>query len=209
MPLVRTIIYFLLAAVLASAVLFGLWLDVHVLQDKLGEISVTEILQEGMLALIVGIHFKLVNDSAFMRNCNLLIGGFFLAMLIRELDALFDFISHGSWVWFALISSLSVMAYTARHYRKTLAELSRYPLTPHYGMMISGLLCILVFSRLFGMHALWDSVLGDEYLRIVKNMVEEGAESFGYTLCLTSSIAYYFYQLRSERSLNEPSSTVL
>ncbi|MCS2169261.1 transporter [Scandinavium sp. TWS1a] len=208
MPLVRTMIYILLAAVLASAVLFGLWLDVHVLQDKLGEISVTETLQAGMLAMIIVIHFKLVNDSAFMRNCNLLIGGFFLAMLIRELDGLFDLISHGSWVWFALFSSIIVIAYTARQHRRTLAELSRYPLTPYYGMMISGLLCILVFSRLFGMHSLWESVLGDEYLRVVKNMVEEGAESFGYTLCLTSSIAYYFYQLRSERSLNEQPPTV-
>lgn len=203
MSLVRTMIYILLAAVLASAVLFGLWFDVHVLQDKLGEISVTETLQAGMLAAIVVIHFKLVNDSAFMRNCNLLIGGFFLAMLIRELDGLFDLISHGSWVWFALLSSILVIAYTARHHRRTLAELSRYPLTPYYGMMISGLLCILVFSRLFGMHSLWESVLGDEYLRVVKNMVEEGSESFGYTLCLTASIAYYFYQRRSERSLNE------
>ena len=204
MLLIRTIIYFLLAGILASTVVLGLWIDVYMLQDKLGEVSVTEMFQELILATIVLIHFKLVKDSAYMRECHLLIGGFFLAMLIRELDSLFDLISHGSWVWFALIASLVIIAYAARNYRRTLDDLARYPLMPYYGMMISGLLCILVFSRLFGMHLLWKTVLEGQYVRVVKNMVEEGAESFGYVLCLTSSIGYYFYQRQSERdSINE------
>lgn len=177
MALVRTVYYFLLAAVFASIVLFGLWLDVHVLHDKLHEISVTEILQETILAVIVFIHFRLVKDTEYMRECNVLIGGFFMAMLIRELDALFDFIAHGSWVWFALSVSILAISYATLRYRKTLLQLSSYPQTPYYGMMISGLLCVLVFSRLFGMHLLWDSVLGEEYVRIIKNIVEEGAES--------------------------------
>lgn len=197
MALLRTIFYFLLATVFAGVVLLGLWLDVHVLQDKLREVSVTEILQEIILGTIVFLHFRLVKASERMRECNLLIGAFFLAMLIRELDALFDFIAHGSWVWFALMVSIAAIAFAASRYRKTVSQLSVYPQTPYYGMMISGLLCVLVFSRLFGMHSLWDSVLGDQYMRIVKNMVEEGAESFGYTLCLTSSIGYYFYQCRT------------
>ena len=29
------------------------------------------------------------------------------------------------------------------------------------------------------------------YVRVVKNVVEEGSESFGYMLCLTASIGYY------------------
>lgn len=35
-------------------------------------------------------------------------------------------------------------------------------------MMISGLLAILVFSRLFGMHGLWYAVLEENYARVVK-----------------------------------------
>ncbi|CDL60957.1 FIG00731417: hypothetical protein [Klebsiella pneumoniae IS39] len=56
-------------------------------------------------------------------------------------------------------------------------------------MMISGLLAILVFSRLFGMHGLWYAVLEENYARVVKNTVEEGSESFGYMLCLTATLA--------------------
>jgi hypothetical protein len=50
---------------------------------------------------------------------------------------------------------------------------------------------VLVFSRLFGMQAMWHAILADGYVRIVKNAVEEGSESFGYMLCLTASIGYY------------------
>lgn len=128
-----------------------------------------------------------------LRYCNILVGGFFLAMLIRELDALFDLITHGSWVWFALATTIAALIAPLRHARQTLSQLAQYTRTPYYGMMISGLLAILVFSRLFGMHGLWYAVLDENYARVVKNTVEEGSESFGYMLCLTASIGYYCY----------------
>ncbi|HFT1457170.1 TPA: transporter, partial [Klebsiella pneumoniae] len=77
--------------------------------------------------------------------------------------------------------------------RQTLSQLAEYTRTPYYGMMISGLLAILVFSRLFGMHGLWYAVLEENYARVVKNTVEEGSESFGYMLCLTATLGYACY----------------
>ncbi|QLO78096.1 hypothetical protein HV306_13805 [Klebsiella grimontii] len=70
-------------------------------------------------------------------------------------------------------------------------SLAQYTRTPWYGLLISGLLAILVFSRLFGMQALWLAILDGGYVRVVKNVVEEGSESFGYMLCLTASIGYF------------------
>ena len=128
-----------------------------------------------------------------MRYSNILIGGFFLAMLIRELDGLFDLLSHGSWVWFALLATVGSLLAPLRHLRQTLSQLAEYTRTPYYGMMISGLLAILVFSRLFGMHGLWYAVLDENYARVVKNTVEEGSESFGYMLCLTATLGYACY----------------
>ncbi len=75
---------------------------------------------------------------------------------------------------------------------------SRYPGTagkihaiPWYGILLSGLLAVLVFSRLFGMQVLWHAILEHGYMRVVKNAVEEGSESFGYMLCLAASLGYY------------------
>ena len=136
---------------------------------------------------------KLARKYAHLRYSNILIGGFFLAMLIRELDGLFDLLSHGSWVWFALLATAGSLLLPLRHLRKTLSQLAAYTRTPYYGMMISGLLAILVFSRLFGMHGLWYAVLDENFARVVKNTVEEGSESFGYMLCLTATLGYACY----------------
>lgn len=193
MSVLRSFLFFLGAGAASAVAVLCLWIDVRVFDNNIPEISLTEIVQESVLAIIVLIHFALAGRYALLRYCNILVGGFFLAMLIRELDAVFDLISHGSWVWFALFSTLCTLIYPLRHYRHTLSQLAQYTRTPYYGMMLSGLLAVLVFSRLFGMHGLWYSILEEGYAREVKNAVEEGSESFGYMLCLTASIGYYCY----------------
>lgn len=193
MSVLRSFLFFLGAGAASAVAVLCLWIDVRVFDNNIPEISLTEIVQESVLAIIVLIHFALAGRYALLRYCNILVGGFFLAMLIRELDAVFDLISHGSWVWFALFSTLCTLIYPLRYYRHTLSQLAQYTRTPYYGMMLSGLLAVLVFSRLFGMHGLWYSILEEGYARVVKNAVEEGSESFGYMLCLTASIGYYCY----------------
>ncbi|MCE5365837.1 transporter [Klebsiella oxytoca] len=191
MTVLKSFFFFLGAACTCAFVVLCLWVDIHYWDYNISELSLTEIVQELVLATIVVIHFLLAKQYKSMRYCNILIGGFFLAMLIRELDALFDLISHGSWVWFALIAALAALINPLIHYRQTMVQLTQYTRTPGYGMLISGLLAILVFSRLFGMQGLWQAILDDGYVRVVKNVVEEGSESFGYMLCLTASIGYY------------------
>ncbi|HCT3489089.1 TPA: transporter [Klebsiella variicola] len=180
MSLLRSLLFFLGAAVAGALAVLCLWVDIRVFGNDIPEVSLTEVVQESVLAVIVLVHFLLARKYTHLRYSNILIGGFFLAMLIRELDGLFDLLSHGSWVWFALLTTVG-------------SQLAEYTRTPYYGMMISGLLAILVFSRLFGMHGLWYAVLDENYARVVKNTVEEGSESFGYMLCLTATLGYACY----------------
>lgn len=56
--------------------------------------------------------------------------------------------------------------------------------------MASGFLVVLVFSRLFGIHALWQHLMLGDYNRVVKNMAEEGTELLGYGLCWLASVRY-------------------
>ncbi len=49
-------------------------------------------------------------------------------------------------------------------------------------MMISGLLAILVFSRLFGMHGLWYAVLEENYARVVKIRSRKAASRLAYAV---------------------------
>ena len=59
-----------------------------------------------------------------------------------------------------------------------------------------GLLIVLAYSRLFGMAELWQAVMGDNFNRTVKNVVEEGSELWGYAL-VTWGTVHFFLTNRS------------
>lgn len=188
MILISLLLRVILFALSVIAVVVCLHVDVNILKDGLSETSFTEVVQESILFIIVLIHLLRARKDSAMRQCNVLISGFFLAMLIRELDAVFDLVRHGSWVWFALLVSVVSILYALRNPAQVAQQLIAYTRSPSYGVMVAGLLTILIFSRLFGMSILWQSILQDGYVRIVKNMVEEGIELFGYILCLGAAV---------------------
>lgn len=200
MSLFKHFLLFLAACFGPVLTVFCLWVDLHFFRNAVTEVSVTEIVQEVVLAAVVAIHFFLARKYSLLRGCNILIGGLFLAMLIRELDAIFDLISHGSWVWFALTTSALALIYPLSKWKSTVSQLQQYTATPGYGMMLAGLMTILVFSRLLGMGDLWSYILQDGYVREVKNAVEEGCEMYGYMLCLTASVGYAF-QMRTRAAV--------
>jgi len=46
----------------------------------------------------------------------------------------------------------------------------------------------LVFSRLYGMGSFWQHVMGEHYVRDVKNISEEGIELLCYSLIALSAV---------------------
>ncbi|CAI2410783.1 Uncharacterised protein [Serratia ficaria] len=181
---------FLLCSAFLAALAGLIFIDVHWLHNFVYETSLTEIAQELMLATISASFFIAACRDVAYRPAWVLVGGFFLCMLIREMDFAFDLLWHGAWVWFALAVTLACLAYGVRHRAATLRGLLYFTTHPGYGMMCAGLLCILVFSRLFGMNALWQELMLEGYNRVVKNMVEEGCELMGYAFCLVATLDY-------------------
>lgn len=182
-----------LAVASGTGILFS---DVIWFHDFVRENSFTEIVQESMLLMLALLFYCHAWRTPDRRYSSLLIGGFFSCMLIRELDFFFDTLFHGSWVWFALLTAALCLSGASRNVPKALEGLAAFMRHPAYGMMLSGLLCVFVFSRLFGMHELWQELMQDGYNRLVKNMVEEGTELFGYTLCALAGVWYRVQRVR-------------
>ncbi|WP_275555253.1 hypothetical protein [Mixta sp. Marseille-Q2659] len=173
------------------ALMMGLvFIDVYWMHDAVHETSFTETFQEIQLGTIALMFFLCAIRQQNLRYSLLLIGGFFTCMLIREMDFLFDEIRHGAWVWFALAVAAVCLWRAALHPSATLSGLVHFLHHPSWNMMAAGLLTILVFSRLFGVHELWETLMLDGYNRTVKNMAEEGTELLGYSFCLLSSVQY-------------------
>lgn len=183
---------FLGCAAFLSAMMGLIFIDVRWMNDAVHETSFTEVGQEVILLAIALLYFARAWRQASIRPLYVLVGGFFSCMLIRELDFLFDELSHGSWVWFALAITLVCVLIALRHPRRMISGLAQYLRHPGWGMMCAGMLTILIFSRLFGQHDLWQHLMLDGYNRTVKNMAEEGCELLGYSFCLLSTCRYLY-----------------
>ncbi|WP_416413846.1 hypothetical protein [Pantoea sp. App145] len=179
-----------IAAAGCMLVIGALLTDVFVLGDEVKESSVTEIMQELILLAVASLFMRRAGQDKPRRPALLLMAGFFIVLLIRELDFAFDLLAHGSWLWFALAVSVYAVYQAVRHGQQTLDGLADFMSRPSWGMMCAGMLTVLVFSRFFGMSELWRHLAGEEYPRVVKNLAEEGTELFGYMLCLLSTLDY-------------------
>ena len=184
------IVEFLLAALLAASVVGCIFFDVAYNQN-VGESSVVEFGQEGLLLLTSAI-FTLLAINKRMGGL-WLVAGFFGCMFIRELDAYFDMIVHGAWKYFALALIVFVFYQAWRLGKEnTIASLAAFMKSRSFIFIFIGLLIVLAYSRLFGMGELWHAIMGDNYIRLVKNVVEEGTELWGYALVAWGALNYLF-----------------
>ena len=128
-----------------------------------------------------------------------LVAGFFVCMLIREQDAYFDDIFHGSWAYFALASVVFfVWKAWSQGKDNALKTMAEYMQSPPFTTMSFGVMIILFFSRLMGMGKLWKLVMGENFIRVVKNVVEEGTELFGYSIIFLAAVEYAHYLLNEK-----------
>ncbi|MDJ0712084.1 MAG: hypothetical protein QNJ14_16965 [Woeseiaceae bacterium] len=203
MPWIRYLVYFVVIAFVTWA-LTALelaspgGLKLHVLanpNDAYGtsEFSPVEIIQAIMLAACGGIMAWVARCCPSQRPVAIPLGGLALAFFVRELDYFLDrYIADNFWqVVVAIVGGL-VIAYTYRHRRRLQIALSRLWPSPGLTLLFSGAVILFAFVRLVGHEPLWMSILGDDYLRVIKLAVEEFIELVGYFLWMTGTVEYAF-----------------
>ncbi len=177
--LVRYIGIFIAFAIGAFAVFGCAWSDLF-FTSNFGESSFVEVAQEVLIGLSAVITFYLAycrKNTAYV-----LIAGFFTCMFIRELDAVFDQIFHGSWAYLAIAVAISCVYFAIKKtgFKNLVNALGEVVSTRPFVAVLLGMVCVLVFSRLFGIGYIWLTILGDGYVREAKNFAEETCELFGY-----------------------------
>lgn len=187
--------------------LFGLgmiWLDVAVFDTQILETSFTEVTQEIMLFLCAVLFWRTAR-LPHQKGFGVLAGGFFACLLMRELDGLFDPISHSAWCWpFCAIAAVCLaIGWSKENRSDTITALAAFTRTPAFGSIATGL-GILVFSRVFGMGDLWHLILKDGYARLAKTMVEEGVELLTYSMWLAAALDHVWAIKRSLASAAAP-----
>jgi hypothetical protein len=175
-----------------------LFIDLKIIGNGISENSATETSQIVLLLLSIGCFIflarKKVNERAFF----ILAAAFFSCMIIRELDALFDLIAHGFWVYIATPIAFTAIINAIKNGPATLLGLSRFVSSQAGMLMLVAVAILLFYSRLIGMAVVWQEIMGDAYLRVVKNAMEETSELLGYSLIFSASLTYLLQRLRAK-----------
>ena len=181
----QTALFVLAIGIIANSVLR---IDFVLLNGNVGEISVTEMLQQ-LLLIVSSVSFVyLARKRNEVKNAAVLISAFFAVLFIREMDFWFDKIAHGAWVFPAALVTGSAVVYAVKNGKRTIDQLALILASPHLNLLVTGVMLLLVFSRLFGMGSFWHNVMGDDYVRAVKNIAEEGTELLAYCLIAFASL---------------------
>jgi hypothetical protein len=124
-------------------------------------------------------------------------------MFVRESDSLLDHnVYDGAWETLVLLILIALLIFLRGKFSTIYSSLKAYSETPCYGTFLSGLVVLIAFSRVMGRGSFWMSVMEDKYLRIVKNIVEEGTETLGYTLILISAVELVLICRQGRRAIS-------
>ncbi len=189
---------FLILAVMITAVPAIVALDIEVFLHRSSEVSVTELTQETLIflsAIMFGIVAWRQPDS---RGWLVLVAGLFACMFIREMDHWLDKVSKGFWVYSAMLTAISAIMYSVRQRKDVLPAMAAFTSTRSYPYIVTGLLVVMLFSRLFGTGSFWQEVMTENYHPAYKRIIQEGIELLGYMLIAFGS-AYFFFQFNRKR----------
>ena len=192
---------FYMGLMILSAYLFSLEGFNAKTESVYGEDSVTELLHDTFAFLSAVILFIAATQTKALKPAAITLATLLSMMLVREFDEVLDtHVFDGAWQLIVLGIIISSTIYIRRLAYPFKDSLLKYANTSSAGIFLSGLLVVIVFSRLIGRGVFWQSVMGENYLRVVKNIAEEGTELLGYTLLLIAAIEFLWVVIKDKRA---------
>ena len=191
-----------------GVIVFGIvWVDVTV-TGSISEASVTELAQESLILAAACLFGFTAWRCPKLRSLLVLVAGLFGCMFIRELDAVFDIVFHGFWLYPALLLAAGSVIYATRCTRMSFRESRELLITSPFRSVSFGLLIVLVISRVAGTGKLWSFILGSASAgHFYKNIVQEGLELWGYGI-IAAGAWYVMSQLtQTSASREKPQSS--
>ena len=165
------------------------------------EDSFTERTQEIFLLLgVLVLALTSIKFEAF-RYFNAILSLFFLTHLIRELDSILDAYFDGLWQILAFSVVGIAIAILVKHWNLFWKQVASIQNQFAFGVFTIGLFTLHVFSRLYGKGKNWESLMGDDFMRPIKDASEESIELLGYTIILIA-IGEFFLLSKKQSSNN-------
>lgn len=184
----RVFLYAALAGGIAWWMLQGAVIYDDVFFDEVGPVEALQtvfIMVSAVLFLVAG------RINKRREYCSVVLALLFFCIFIRESDCFLDLlIARHAWKIIVALLLVFLGGYMIRFLPQVISSLESFVASPAFGMLASGLIVLIAFSRLFGYGPFWKAIMDNESYRTVKTIVEEGTETMGYFLILVSSCEY-------------------
>ncbi|WP_220495476.1 hypothetical protein [Oceanospirillum sediminis] len=169
-------------------------------ESRYSELSLTEKMQD-LFGFISCLLFLLAaRMSQELRPIAVMLAALTGMMFIRESDSFLDQnVFDGAWQTLVSIVLIVTAVYLKKQPHPIKPSIMNYARLPSAGVLLSGILVTFVFSRLFGRRSFWEAVMGDGYVRVVKNIAEEGTELMGYALILIAAAELLWHTFSQKR----------
>ncbi|MEM1439953.1 MAG: hypothetical protein AAF545_13170 [Pseudomonadota bacterium] len=155
------------------------------------EYSLVEWLQIALLAVIAGLSWWAAQLSRMQRVLATLGFAVACAAIIRELDLFLDrFLFDHAWQLLVAVVGVAAIVSGVRNRRALVAGWTRALREPGLALMVLGISIVTVFANALGNEGLWQSLMGDDYVRVAKVATEELTELAGYWLWLVGQIEF-------------------
>jgi putative effector of murein hydrolase LrgA (UPF0299 family) len=128
---------------------------------------------------------------------------------VRELDKILDALLPGGWQgpMAGLVLLFSCLYY---RYRKTIwVQAGSFVRTAPFGVLWAGFVITILLAQLAGHGTLLQLIMGDNYDRAYKRVIEEITEMFGYTVILLGSIEAIAFGRVSRKAVASQSADLL
>lgn len=174
--------------IVAIAQLIGIEGYAQLAESTYNEVSLTEKMQDLLGFLSCVLFLVAARMSQELRPIAGMLAALTGMMFIRESDSFLDHnVFDGAWQVLVSIVLITTAVFLKKQSQPIKHSILEYARLPSAGVLLSGILVTFIFSRLFGRRSFWEAVMGENYVRVVKNIVEEGTELMGYALILIAA----------------------
>jgi len=183
----RIFVYAVLLGLLSIWMLWGAVVYDEAFYDEIGPVETLET----VFAAVAALFFLLAaRRNRSYAPCGILLTGVLACVFIREFDYFLDMIAR--FVWKAGVGGVLILMgfYVVKNVQTVYASVLEFINRPSFGIFVSGMLVLIVFSRLFGYGPFWKAIMDNSSYHTVKTIVEEGVEQMGYFLIFISSCEY-------------------
>ena len=164
------------------------------------EFSPVEQLQNLLLLVSAGCFLWVARRDRLRRPMAVSIATVMLACVIRELDFFLDFyVVDNLWQALCVLLLSAALVYGVRNRQRFVQGWKRSWPSAGLALILGGFILLIAFAQLVGHAALWQAILAENYMRVVKVAAEEFVELGAYILIMIGTAEFLWAWSRLPR----------